>query len=152
MGQESDSWDKEGDVMFPERKKIAVRDVNVGAMVIGQHVDMGGGLYTIVAGEIKRKIEEEKNIVYFIKGKTMISPNKDIDTINFSGFLKEDEIEVIDKQKYNTISELYDFAWDQMTSGLPHRDIDEKINEMRHKSRAELEEKYAVQEQEVVKA
>jgi hypothetical protein len=132
--------------MFPERKKISVKDLNVGDMVVGMHVEKGGALLTIVAGEIYQKIISKDNTInYYIKGKTYKLPNRD--TIAFSGFLDENEIEVIDQSIYNTIIEMYDQSYKLINEGkIGYRDIGENINELRHKSRAELEEKYAVVE------
>lgn len=133
-------------MMFLERKKISVKDLNIGDMVIGMHSHNYGMLFTIVAGEIKKKSKDKKSnkIIYFVQGNTLQeSYDKKID---FSGFLDEDEVEVIDQQMYYEIMELYIVANKQLISGQSHRETAEKINEMRHKSRAELEEKYAVME------
>ncbi len=138
---------REGDLMSQERKKIAIRHLDVGDMVVGLHVDKGGTLLKVVAGEINRKITEKDTdiVMYHVKGKTYMLLYKDL--VDFSGILDENEVEVINQGICKMIIELYDQAMEKMIAGREgHFDIAQKINEMRHKSRAELEEKYTVVE------
>jgi hypothetical protein len=135
-----------------EHKRIEVRDLNVGDMVVGTHVEFNS--MKVVAGDISRKnIDKDGNVIYYVQGKTLPRPFGE--PLNFSGILMQNEVQVIDPQICRTIIELYDLTNRQIIAGsqlnaassaFPYRETVEKINEMRHKARAQLEEKYGVVE------
>ncbi len=131
--------------MSEERKKISVKDLKIGDMVVGQHIDSVWLSYNIVAGEIASISTANDGLVtYHVNGKTFlrIEPTK---PLNLSVSLTENEVEVIDLDVCNTIIELYKIANKQFGQGLrsAHENA-ENAHELRHKSRHELEEKYAV--------
>ncbi len=125
-------------------KPISVRTLKTGDLVVGQHVDNIIRSYKVVAGIITSISKSKEAFTYNIRGK------KFTQSLDFSGILTENEIEVIDQVICNEIIKLYDLANRQIIAGFGHHDLDltvEKIREMRHKSRQELEEKYAVAEE-----
>lgn len=130
-----------------EHKKISIRNLKVSDMVVGQHVDNIIKSYKVVAGIITSISKSKEVFTYNIRGAMLTRPfGKPLD---FSGSLTENEIEVIDQVTCNTIIKLYDLANRQIITGFGHHDLDQtvgKIREMCHKSRLELEEKYAVVE------
>jgi len=122
-----------------ERKKIAIKDLNIGDMVVGMHVNKQRTFYKIVAGEITNKTTAKDGFVtYHVNGK-ILPCIKPAEPANLSGSLEENEVEVIDPDVCNTIIEFYEVL------RSAHENA-EKAHEMRHKSRAELEQKYAVPE------
>ncbi len=130
-----------------ERKKISIKYLKISDMVVGMHVDKARTFYKIVAGEITNKTTAKDGFVtYHVKGKILpcIEPTE---PANLSGSLDENEVEVIDPDVCNTIIELYEVANKQLGQGLRSAyENAEKAHEMRHKSRAELEQKYVVVE------
>ncbi len=130
--------------MFQERKKIAVKDLKIGDLVVGTHEDYASMKRTIVAGQITAITTKKKSddITYHVKGDTLIFQFGD--PIKLSGILEENEVEVIDPQTCSTIIELYNLANKQISNGISPIETAEKVSDIRHKSRKELEEKYAV--------
>jgi hypothetical protein len=131
---------------FSKLKRIKIGHITcigVGDLVVGLHSENGGTLIRVVAGNVNKIYKDKKSGVkiYDVKGKAQQQFDQ---IINFSGNLEENEIEVIDQEKCREIINLYDLANKQIIEGRHCWEIGEKINEMRHKSRQELEEKYAV--------
>jgi hypothetical protein len=127
-------------------RKMIKLNLNVGDMVVGLHAENGGTLLRVIAGKINRKITEKDSgmVIYNVTGKSLQQFDK---TINFTGSLDENEIEVIDQDKCHEIIELYEFANKQIIQKSPDRwSTIEKVNKMRETSRMELEDKYAVVE------
>lgn len=128
--------------MFSERKIISVKDLKVGDLVVGAHVSEGGTYISTIVGEIT-SITTTKWDIYSVKGDTLTRPFGG--PIIFSGILRENEIEVIDQSVCLKIIELFHLANEQIIEGKGrHTETIEIINEMRHKSRQELQEKYSV--------
>jgi RNA polymerase-binding transcription factor DksA len=117
--------------------------IGVGDLVVGLHSENGGTLIRVVAGNVNKIFKDKKSGVkiYDVKGKSQQQFDQ---IINFSGNLEENEIEVIDQEKCREIINLYDLANKQIIEGRHCWETGEKINEIRHKSRQGLEEKYAV--------
>ncbi len=128
-------------------RKTAVKDLKIGDMVVG-HNDLCTK-YSIIAGEIT-KITRSKTgmVVYHIQGIDLQPRDKSID---FSGELSEDEVDVIDQPTCKIIFGLYERANKEIIAGssgysVRYHETVGKSNELRHRARAELEEKYAVAE------
>lgn len=128
----------------PERKKIAIHDLGIGDWVVGDHVDQVHQRYNVVAGEIIRITDSDSDVIYHVKGITLHRPHAD--PPEFSGILMSNELESIDPGTYTTIMELFDLANKQIIAGVSYQETVQKIREIRHKSRQELEEKYPVVE------
>ena len=146
MGQESDSGNKEGDIMPQKQKKISVNDLNVGDMVVGLNVDdRAEWKYKTVAGKIiSREVANDGVVTYKVKGKTFRRNfNK---TADLSGILVENEVEVIDQNVCNTIIDILEDGIQKINKGFLDIGLETalKAHEMRYKSRQELEDKYAV--------
>lgn len=134
--------------MHPE-SKISVKDhLKVGDLVVGQHTDRVRGTVKIVAGiisEIRYNIRYNNYITYYVLGNVFKRPFGD--TVRLSGILEENDVEVIDPSTCTTIIELFALANQQVIVGTPYQETVQKIWELRHKSRQELEEKYPAEEQ-----
>lgn len=137
--QELDYFSKIG------HKRINITCIGVGDLVVGLHSEYWGTLVRVVAGNVNKIFTEKKSGVkiYDVKGKAIQQFDQ---IINFGGNLEENEIEVIDQEKCREIINLYDIAHKQIIEGRHCWEIGEKINEIRHKSRQGLEEKYAIPE------
>ncbi|MFH1261267.1 MAG: hypothetical protein ABII39_04980 [Candidatus Micrarchaeota archaeon] len=131
--------------MISERKKISIKHLKIGDMVVGLHVDKPKTFYKIVAGKITNKTTAKDGLVTYHVMDHSLCYNSEKTTANLSGGLDENEVEVIDPDVCNTIIELYEVANKQLDLGLRSaHETAEKAHEMRHTSRAELEEKYTV--------
>lgn len=116
---------------------IQIENLKVGDKIIGNHVNKITRVTKIVAGYITKIIKFEKTTEYCVKGNILHRSNCEL--MNFSGILKENEIEVIDNVICNKIIELYDLANEQLIKNLQdyHYTL-EKINELRMQSRLNL--------------
>ncbi len=127
-----------------------------GDFVVGMHADPAGS-YTTVAGKIdKITCNKSGEVIYHVSGNILIRPGAD--PIELSGVLQESEIEVIDPGTYRRIIELFDLATKQLIAeaespypkqiiaSSSYKETVQKIRDLRHKSRQELEEKYPAAE------
>jgi alkyl sulfatase BDS1-like metallo-beta-lactamase superfamily hydrolase len=131
-------------MFYPKRKKILVKDLKIGDLVVGSHLDEQSKSITVIAGTIIIKKESETadgvRIQYYVK------PPSD-KPVELAGFLYDNEIEAIDPETCATIIDMFGMVIGKAIARTGGAwETSEKINEMRHKSRKELEEKYAVVE------
>jgi hypothetical protein len=126
--------------------KISVKDLNVGDMVAGMHVDdRAEWQYKTVAGKIiSKEVANDGVVTYKVKGKTFLRNFRK--HADLSGILVENEVEVTDPNVCNMIIELLEDGIKKLNKGLLDIGLETalKAHEMRHKSRKELEEKYAI--------
>jgi hypothetical protein len=133
--------------------KIAVKDLQVNTMVVGTAVtalNHAGGVCKTIVGRIVSITTTQEGIMCY----TVLGENyklKYVDTKNppihsFSGILKETEIEVIDPVLCQLIASLFKENLEMANLGKfkEVRGNMDKISDIRHKSRFELETKYGV--------
>lgn len=115
--------------------EIYIKNLEIGDKVVGMHVDILTRSINIVAGKIKKIL----NGLYYVDGIILYRPHTK--QINFSGVLKENEIEIIDNVICNKIMELYELANKQLIceSLRDYHNTINKINEIRHNSRLDLQ-------------
>jgi predicted transcriptional regulator len=128
-----------------KKMKLSITDLNIGDFVLGQHVDPVRLQYNIVAGQIMKIDKTDENIIYHIKGMTLLRPHGE--PINFSGILNSDEIEIHNNTTYDTVMALYDLANRQIIAEVSYQETIDKIRRIRWKSRQELEAKYPAEAQ-----
>jgi hypothetical protein len=126
-----------------DREKIS-KHLKIGDMVVGRHVYEPHIYQQIVAGKIINKNTEDGGVVYQVEGNIL---QRFGEPITFSGILKDTEVEVIDQGVCNTLIELYNLVNKQVIAGASWQETAQKINDIRHISRQELEEKYPVEAQ-----
>jgi hypothetical protein len=126
--------------MWSDRKKILIKHLKIGDMVVGRHVYEPHIYQQIVAGKIIGKTNtEDGGVAYQVEGNTL---QRFGEPITFSGILKDTEVEVIDQGLCNIIIELYNLVNKQVIAGVSWQETSQKIIEIRHKSWQELEAKY----------
>jgi len=133
------------------KNKISIKNhLKFGDMVVGQHIDKLKKSSETIAGIVNRcehKINSDGCVTfrYQVIGNVLKRPFGE--PVEFSGILEENEVEVVDPATCSKIIKLFDLANKQVIAGEPYQETVDKIWEIRHKSRQELEEKYPVEAQ-----
>lgn len=118
-----------------------ISSLKEGNLVVGLYNDHDMRT-NIVAGTITKIQKSKGSKVYHVKGNIHYCKyDRHSSPSDFSGVLKEDEIEIIDQAICKEIIELYELAFNQFESGQPFRETTQKINDIRAREKEKLKNK-----------
>jgi hypothetical protein len=125
-------------------KQIAVKDLNLGDLVVGLHAEDDDISFSRIAGKITTISVKLGVVKYFVDGEVHYRPNGNIST---SGFLLESEVQVIDQGACRKIIRSFREYTNLIETGaLPYRETVEEVNDLIYDERQKLEKKYVVSE------